>query len=379
MEFGGKKMEKEIWKWILETFTDERIANLALSFGIKIPGFRQINPQQKNFKMVRPRIIQEALHQRNAQKLTKFFQSAAKKQPEIESLRGKSLEEQLQAVEKGLTPSILLGLLLSSEEEEDQARAREIYIKLIEEERLELLEKQVDEKMEMAENIEGEQGETFKHLQNELKLAHQQIEKIEKKLKRFEQKNEELKSQETQAQTKLKNERKQWKEEKKYLLHEVQTLKAEQGSLKNKITSVSSEKESLQKKLEKQRETLKIKDDEISRLHALVLKLNTDLEKIPSSHLIPEAKQKIKVAMIGNPKNNHLQMYKKYDLTIIEATEIQEEKNRTVLNSSDQVWLLTYKTPRSIQKKAKSIVKEKQMKEFSTFLDLENYMLKGMY
>jgi hypothetical protein len=287
-------MEKEIWKWILETFTDEGIANIALTFGIRIPGFRQINPQQKNFKIVRQRIIQEALHQRNAQNLANFFQLAAENKPELVSLKGKSIDEQLQAIEEEIYPSILLGVLLSSNDVADQSRAQEIYIKLKDEDKLDLLEKIGEEKF--SEKNDEEQEETFAQLQILLNSAHQKIEKLEKKLNKFEQKNEELKNQEALAQAKLKNERKQWKEEKKEFIQENNFLKGEQGALKHIANSVTSEKDSLQKKLKKLAESLKKKEDEISSLHARVLKLTTELEKE-------------KAQQSDNPIENRLQDY----------------------------------------------------------------------
>jgi chromosome segregation ATPase len=380
-------MEKEIWKWILETFSDEGIANIANTFGIKIQGFRHINAQQKKFKIVRQRIIQEALHQRNAQNLITFFDSAAEGKPEIESLRGKSIEELLHSVEEDLHPSILLGVLLSSEDEEDQAIAQEIYVKLKEEDKLDLLEKQADAKLENAEYDEEEQGEQVIKIHKELEAAQQNMEKLEKKLKKLEQKNEELKTQEALAQAAIKSERKQWKADKKELLHEIQTLKGEIGTLKSKTKSVFTENESFYKRFENQAEIEKKKDDEIKRLHALVLKLNTDLDKLSNLQgqgpvgqvsQTPEANNNIRVAMIGDPKNSRIQKYNRFDLTILVGSEMEEEKNQNVLDRVDQVWFLTYKIPRSVQRRVSSIVKGKQMKEFATFIDLENYMLKGM-
>src|SRR4051794_20504380 len=120
-------MEKEIWKWILESFNDEGIANIGQNIGIKIPGFRQINPHQKRFKILRPALIQEAIHQRNATRLRCLFDEIAEEDEKLLTYRGCSIEELLLAVEEELVPSILLSVLLSSEDEEDHAKAVEIY------------------------------------------------------------------------------------------------------------------------------------------------------------------------------------------------------------------------------------------------------------
>lgn len=369
-------MEKEIWKWILDTFPDDGIANIADNLMIKIKGFRQLNPQQANFKMVRNRIIKEALNQKNSKKLYYFFDSLIEDRPEIESLRGKSIEELLQVLEEeGLYPSILLGVLLSSEDEEDHGKAQEIYIKLKEEEKLDLLEKQVDEKLANEEEVDEQ--EILEQLQKGLKTALKEIERLEKKLKKLEQKNEELKTKEASSQTSLKNERKEWKTEKKAFLQEIHSLKAEMGTVRNDSKTASAEKEELNKKLAKQTETMKLKDEEINRLHARVVKLETDLENQNNHH--KSGNDKIKVTMIGDPYSSRLLKYDKFELTILKGSEFQEEKGQTALDHADQVWLLTYKIPRSVQKRVKSVVKNKQTKEFTTFADLEDHMLKGMF
>ena len=118
-------MEKEIWKWILDNFSDEGIAAIAQIFEIKIPGFRQLNSQQKNFKIVRPKIIQAALHQRYAQDLNEFFRETTEEEFEIESFKEKRIEELVQLVEEEMSLSILLSVLLSSEDEENQEKAEE--------------------------------------------------------------------------------------------------------------------------------------------------------------------------------------------------------------------------------------------------------------
>lgn len=372
-------MEKEIWKWILDHFLDEGIAAIAHTLGIKIPGFRQLNPQQQKFKIVRPKIIQAALHQRHAQDLNEFFRETIEEGFDIESFKEKGIEELMQLVEEEMSPSILLSVLLSSEDEENQAKAEELYTRLKEEDKLELLEKQANETETDDEDVQDNEG--LRKLHEELKSAQQLIDKLEKRLKKFEQKNEELKSKEAMAQNALKNEKKRGKDEKKVLSNEVNALKGEIGNLKHQVNSATSEKESLQKTIDKQIGSIKTKDEEIARLNALVLKLNTDLDRLSELEEVYGGafsdQQKIKVALIGNPKNSSIQKYPKFELTIIEGPDVEEEMPLS-LDQLDQIWLLTYKVPRSIQKCVRSLGKGKQMKEFATFTDLENYMLKGM-
>lgn len=377
-------MEKEIWKWILNSFSDEGIVNIAKTLGIKIPGFRQLNSQQKNFNIIRPKIIQAALQQKFAKKLRKFFHSAIEKQTKVESLKEKSIEELLEILEEDMQPSFLLGMLLSCEDEESQEKAIQIYRKLKGEKKLDLLEQQADEKESSPEMEDVQDDETFKSLQEEMKSAQQTIEKLEKKLKNIEKKNEELKAKETKIQVALKNEKKRGKEEKNTLSHEIHSLKGEIGSLKHQVKSISSEKELLQNQMDKQTASINTKDEEIKRLNALTLKLRTDLEKLSNIQERSADVQgnqrdpKIKVALIGDPKNSRIQTYNKFELTVIEGTEIQEEETPIVLNNTDQIWMLTYKIPKSIQKRVRSLVTEKKIIEFPTFIDLENYMLKGM-
>ena len=371
-------MEKEVWKWILNSFPDEGIASIAASIGIKIPGFRQLNPQQKNFNIVRPRIIQGALQPKYTKKLSDFFHSFLTEDVEDESIMEKSIEELLQMVEEEIQPSMLLGMLLSSEKEEHQEKAIQVYIKLKNEEKLDVLEHQEDETASAAESVEAE-NETFVQLQKELKLAQKIIDKLEKKLKGIEQKNEELKSKEAKIQASLKKRRKEEK-------NEVNSLKGEIGILKHQAKSISSENQTLQKKVDQHTGVIKTKDEEINRLNALVLKLSTDMDKLSrkSDKLVTaqagtdENSYRQKVAMIGDPKNNRIQKYNKYELTIIDGKEVQEQDTPIVLDSMDEIWLLTYKVPRSIRKRLGTLVKGKQINEFRTFAELEDHMLKGM-
>ncbi|WP_066255457.1 McrB family protein [Neobacillus drentensis] len=270
-------MEKEIWKWILETLNDEAIANIGQNIGIKISGFRQINPHNKRFKILRPALIQEALHQRNATKLKCFFDEIAEEDEELVTFRGRSMEELLLVVEEELVPSILLSVLLSSDDEEEHAKAVEIYRTLRDEEKLEAFEKRPEETVEVDEGKEEESQVTY--LKDELKQALQKNVKLERKLKKLEQRIEELKEKESIAQIAIKNERKQLKDEKKVLSQDNHSLKGEVGSLKKKVLELSSEKELNQKKLEKQINALKAKDEEIAKLHALMLKERTEHEK----------------------------------------------------------------------------------------------------
>lgn len=384
-------MEKEIWKWILNSFTDEGIANIALVMGIKIPGFRQINPQHKKFKLVRPKIIQAALQQEFAQKLYDFADSSFEEHEEVESYREKSVEELLKLLieEEEIQPSFLLGILLSDDDEENHEKAFQIYTKLKEEEKLDFLEQQADEKASAADKSDEQDlhdEETFKKLRDELKSAKQMIDKLEKRLKNIEQKNEELKAKEVKTQTALKNEKKRSKEEKSKQSQEINSLKGEIGNLKHRVKSLSPEKDLLQKQLDKQTKLINTKDEEIKRLHALALKQKTDLEKLSSvqerltevQENSSESGQKMKVALIGNPKNSRIHQYQKFELKIIEGTKVQEEETHLVLDNTDQVWLLTYKIPRKTQNRVRSLVKGKKVIEFTTFNDLENYMLKGM-
>lgn len=382
-------MEKEIWKWILDGFSNEGIANIALRLGIKIPGFRQLNPKQSKFKIVRPKIIMEALKPKNEQSLVDFFEIVAKKQTEAEaeSLREQSIEELLEIVEDGLPPSLILSVLLTGEDEEHRAKAEELYTTLNEQGKLDLLEQQADEMVEDEEIEDEEDNLRVKTLQEELKSAQQQIDKLEKKLKKVEQKSDDLKLKEAKAKTELKNERNRSKEEKNTLLNEINVLKGEVGNLKHQVKSFPSEKENFQKKQNKQSELIKTKDKEISRLNALVLKLTADLEKLPEKldrtaekhESMSSANPKVKVALIGDPKNTKILKYvNNLELTILQGIEVEENETYIVLNSSDQVWLLTYKIPRSIQKRVRARTSQEKIKEFATFNELENYMLKGM-
>ncbi|MDM5326284.1 AAA family ATPase [Neobacillus sp. CF12] len=287
-------MEKEIWKWILETLNDEGIAKIGQSIGAKRPVFRQINPHHKRFKILRPALIQEALHQRNAKILKYFFDEIAEEDGELVSYRGRSIEELLLAAEEEISPSILFSVLMSSEEEEDIEKATEIFRTLRDEDKLEAFENRSEAKVEEVNNPEEETQAN--QLQEEMKVALQKNVKLDRKIKKLEKNIEELKVKDTVAQNAIKNERKQLKEDKKGLSQDNHSLKKEVDTLKKKVLELTSEKVLQQKQLDKHVNTIKAKEDEISKLHARMLKERTELEKKLASKELETAVANAKVS-----------------------------------------------------------------------------------
>lgn len=388
---GGKEMtEKDLWKWILDNFSDNGVASIGRNLGLKIPGFRQINPQQKNFKVLRPKLINEALSPKNLNDLKGFFNSVAEEDEKFSEHRGKSREELLSLMEEEITPSILFSVLLSSEDENDINNALELAEQLIEEGRLDQMEKYAEENFGEEESTEEEEETKTSVKDDDIKQLQQKIKALEKKLVKSEQKNEELKTKITDLQDALNSEKKLWKEEKKGLTQEIHTLKSQQGGLKSSADAAYAERDAMQKKMEQQKAIMKKKDDEISRLNAVILNFKTakknsaEDEAVGANTENPEQVQpsleednRISVAVIGDPKNSRVQRYKKYHLNIIESSDIEEEKQKDILEAADQIWLLTYKIPRSVQKRLKTLLKDRDTQEFATFIDLEKHMQKG--
>jgi hypothetical protein len=382
---GGFNMtEKDIWKWILESFSDETIAKVGTNLNFKIPGFRQINPQQKNFKLLKPQLIKAALQPKNIQKLRNFFASASEEDDELLKHRGKSIEELIDSVKEDLPPSILLSVLLTSPNEEDNQQALELFTKLKEDGNLDLLEVQLDDNEEKS--IENETEQQLEPLKEELDTVLKKVTSIEKKLRRSEQKNEELRAKILAEQTLRDKEGKKSKDENKRLLREIQTLREERDEYKLNLEKVTLEKASLQKELEQTVLLIKTKDDEIARLNALVLKLRTDAEKAAETTVRDEEvehadeplrESRVKVAVVGNPKNARVQEYSKYELIIIEGSEIDEKLEDNSLSTVEQIWMLTYITPKRVQRKVKSLLMGKEIQEFESFEELENHMVKG--
>lgn len=377
--------EKDVWKWILDHFSDDGLANIGKALNLKIPGFRQINPKLKNFNMLRPKLIQEALMPKNLTKLKDFFNTVTEEKSDNAHYRGKDLEELLADIEKEeIAPSVLLSVLLSSDDEVNINNAIEIYTRLKKEGTL--------EDLEMPAN-QADEKEQEPDLTSELKEAQEKVTAFEKKLRRSEQKNKSLKAQLISIQTSFDTKKKQWKEEKKELTKEIQALSAENRKTNKEAEAVLSERDTIKTKFNQQQATLKKKDEEISRLNALILKLSTESrreeQQVPfrhnlirgasdekSSHITGE-ENKLNVAVIGDPKNSRVQQYKKFNLNIIEASEVEEGKNKDLFTTVDCIWMLTYRIPRSVQKKIKTIFEDIDIQEFATFIDLENYMKKG--
>lgn len=386
--------ERVIWKWILDGFSDNEMANIGKILELKVPGFRQINPKIKNFKILRPKLIYEALVPKNASKLKRFFNTATEENADNLEYRGKNQEDLLLAIGKEIAPSVLFTALLSSSEEMDVRNAIEIYAKLEAEGKLEQMEKLAEEDLEDADTTDGKEDQKWTESQEELKEAQQKVISCEKKLKKSEQKNENLKAQINSVQLDFDTERKEWKEEKKKLIKEIQMLSSENSKLNSEAEAAHVEIATINKKYEQQQVVTKRKDEEISRLNALILKLKTNSTREERQAESSKAKaagaaqqeidatpvaeeNKMQVAVIGDPKNSRVQRYKKFNLNIIEASEIEEERNKNILDSVNRIWLLTYKTPRGAQKRIKSMLKGKEILEFATFIDLENHMKKG--
>jgi chromosome segregation ATPase len=388
---GGKEMtEKDLWKWILDNFSDNGVASIGRNLGLKIPGFRQINPQLKNFKVLRPKLIHEALSPKNINDLKGFFNSVAEEKEKFLEHRGKSKEELLLLMEEEITPSILLSVLLSSGDKNDINNALELAEQLTEEGRLDQMEKYAEENFGNEDVTEKEEEAEPSVKDVDIKKLQQKIAALEKKLVKSEQKNEELKAKVTDVQNSLNSEKKLWKEDKKGLTQEIHTLKSQQGGLKSSAEAAYAERDSMEKKMEQQKAIMKKKDEEISRLNAVILNFKTQKKNNPEEKSVAaetgnteqdqpsiQEENRVNVAVIGDPKNTRVQRYHKFNLNIIEASDLEEEKQKYILETADQIWLLTYKIPRSVHKRLKTVLKNRDTQEFATFVDLEKHMQKG--
>ncbi|WP_226641524.1 hypothetical protein [Mesobacillus subterraneus] len=382
--------EKDLWKWILDNFSDNGVASIGRKLGLKIPGFRQINPQQKNFKVLRPKLINEALSPKNLGDLKGFFNSVAQGDEKFLEHRGKNKEELQTLMEEEITPSILLSVLLSSDDENDINKALELAEQLIEEGRLDQMEKYAEDNFGDEDGSEEEVEDESSVKDVDLKQLQQKIAALEKKLVKSEQKNEELKAKLIDVQNALNSEKKLWKDEKKGLTQEIHTLKSQQGGLKSSADAAYAERDSMEKKMEQQKDIMKKKDEEISRLNAIILNYKTQKKNSPEEESVvgetvnagqdqPSIQEEIRinVAVIGDPKNSRVQRYNKFNLNIIESSDIEDEKQKDILEAADQIWLLTYKIPRSVQKRLRGVLKDRDTQEFATFIDLEKHMQKG--
>ncbi|NKE03991.1 hypothetical protein [Mesobacillus selenatarsenatis] len=382
--------EKDLWKWILDNFSDNGVASIGRKLGLKIPGFRQINPQQKNFKVLRPKLINEALSPKNLGDLKGFFNSVAQGDEKFLEHRGKNKEELQTLMEEEITPSILLSVLLSSDDENDINKALELAEQLIEEGRLDQMEKYAEDNFGDEDGSEEEVEDESSIKDVDLKQLQQKIAALEKKLVKSEQKNEELKAKLIDVQNALNSEKKLWKDEKKGLTQEIHTLKSQQGGLKSSADAAYAERDSMEKKMEQQKDIMKKKDEEISRLNAIILNYKTQKKNSPEEESVvgetvnagqdqPSIQEEIRinVAVIGDPKNSRVQRYNKFNLNIIESSDIEDEKQKDILEAADQIWLLTYKIPRSVQKRLRGVLKDRDTQEFATFIDLEKHMQKG--
>ena len=369
---------KEIWKYVLESLEDKELVEIGQVLNVNIPGFRKITPQT-NIKLFRPRLINASLTVSNLEGLRVYYEIKLETEDERLELRDFTVDELIEEMKDKIRPSTLFTILLSSKDVTHIEKAEEIYTILKGEDLLSLYEEK--DLRKAATNEEDEKDILEENANEKVKQAEGIVKKLEKNLAKATEKNEELKKRMDDEQRRFEIEKKEWKMTKKELNQEIHELKSEMGKLINQYEELTNNVTKKELVNEEKDAELRRKEAEISRLNALCLTFQTAKEEVATSIEEDEPNvddtSKINVAVIGDPKNTRVHRYEKFHLTIIDSGDVEAFLEDNQFKRYEEVWLLTYRSSRSVQKKVISFLDAKQLMEFRDFVDLEKYMIEG--
>lgn len=173
-------MEKEIWKWIFDHMFDEELIRLTRVARIRLDGFRDINT--KMIRMVKPKLIQSFLQEKNLKKLRKTIYMSLSTDEDEQKLSKKELMNEI--FHDYLSIVHLLLRFLSSDHQEEYQRGIELYYEFKEkgylqacEQKFSLIKAQNDS-LNQLEKVSNDYAELQKSYQSLLKTSETQYEEI---------------------------------------------------------------------------------------------------------------------------------------------------------------------------------------------------------
>lgn len=314
------------WKWLLQTIDDTLLTNIAKAMQIRIPGFRD-DHWDKSIKLLRPRIIQTMLQ---PQQLLDLQQAAsARLEPEVLALREQGEPQLLEQVPGQFAPAQVLLALLSSSEESIAAKGETLFASWQESGLL---------SQEQAVANEGEHGDAAAE---RIDAYIQQVTALEAKLRRREKKLQKLTTELAQTKTSVTRAKKHWQEERKQLVRQ--------------LTERDATIEDCERQLAEQAQLIAQLQEQIAQAAIAGCEGTVDVVQQDQA---AESPALATIAVVGNLPQINLSAACDigYKLTHIAPNELQTEQTLSLLQSVDQVWLLTYATPLPLQRRLREIV-----------------------
>ncbi|SMO77329.1 hypothetical protein [Melghirimyces algeriensis] len=354
-------MKKDICKWILNTLSDEDLAGLTQTMNIKLDGFRQIHPE--HVKRLRPRLIHQMLKPSNL----KLAGLMAESEGDFDKIRHMNRQTLYDRMAQGeMKPSLVLTALITSSEAEHQTLAESLYEELSKSGHLEKWQHQY--KHLIAEyDTEELDSQSYKEQMIQLK---QEAEQATKKVKKTEKKWSERYQRLQKETQKLTNDLHRLKEENKKLMRSIQQTKQELQQRDKELAEQREKDFKNKKKLDQLKEKMSVLEEENRELRKR--KKGTEPESHSTSFSVQTGKR---IVILGNPKNSKInQQLKQFPSLIVDSSEIESIFEENKLQTSDQIWLLTYNTSPQKQYLVRTHVEEKNLKEFSNFQSLYNHL-----
>ncbi|BCB02142.1 hypothetical protein [Bacillus sp. KH172YL63] len=360
-------MEREKWKEVFSSLSDEELVEMIGIWDLKVKGFRNIN--KDNIKVVRKMAITEALKVKNLKLIKGFYNVMAKSDSDEEdktekSIRDLTLEELIESYSNGKELHILLGGLISSEEEKHHQTAEKFISEILNENKVKSLE-------ELTLN-EDSVGGSEEDPNKENKSVNSDL---EKKFEKVELKNQKLQKQNNEWEQKYINLKKEYKEEKQLWIKEKAQLQHEMGKEKSDLEKQIGEFESLRMENRKLQEEIKELKAEKAHLHAQMLNSHKEvaLATTVSEKYEVENNGITQVLMIGDPKNKIIKSSNNPKLCVHEPNGAIEKIDS---NNFDEIWILEYLVSPQMKRRIMKKYKDK-VRSFKDFTTLRNFLEKG--
>jgi chromosome segregation ATPase len=382
IDWEGPKMDKTIWKKILDSMPAEDFIRLTSACEIHVKGFRKISSE--NYKLVKPKLMTEALKNGNLERICLLFDKKSElislqEDDDVEDVvdyRSMELEQLMDAFEKGAALFEILGSLHSSSNPNHIKLAKEF------EKQISLKEHQTNSNSlqpDMGDVERMQENDEIKHLQKDLDNFQKALKAVEKKLIKSEAKNNDWQIKFQTLESEYHTAKRNWKEEKKELIKSKTSLQQEVTTKENQLLKIDEKIRQLTDNIVAKDQEIQDKNAKISHLNAKLLTSNQQNhvpQFVGDNHIKSQKNNRKKIAIIGNPKNKRIEETTHVNLEVIEVTDVDKKLAESAFECFDELWLLTYKVPSTKQKLIFEKV-NKPIVELRTFIALLNLVENG--
>ena len=325
-------MSRSVWKWVLEAETEEAIGSYLKATNAKIDGFRSKTTKSK---IPRAIITQALLEKQPLTKLKKHYYEHTQTCEKCQKYLQSDKEKLLFLIRDSSRTLEIFKALLGSSDDKHEIILNEIFETLSQQGELEIL------------------SQNIKHNQD----CEKELNKLQESVAEYETKLEEHEKQLLEIKDKV-----------KLLNQEISKSKSEIALLKeqNKKDKTFYERTiaELQAQLKESERTLEKHKSDSSEL----AKENDALKKQLSDC------QVINIALVGNGCRISTKILNVVPLDIRNLPSNFEEQ----LLEIDQVWLLKYETPLSLQRKVTKTISAAKLRVFDSKDELDEYVRGGL-